>query len=923
MKRLMLAVLALLLLAVPAPASAAFELTDAEARSEAEDSTLFVQAGGHPFAFVTQVAVATELDPDSGKVVPVEEAKDLDITFPPGLIGNPSAVSQCPTPVFLAGKNGECSDASAVGYAEVEFGEPGKVVLVPIYNLEPSPGTAAKLGFIVEDRAPVTIDIGLSPDSPNKVEAHATNISQALFFLRAKVIVWGHPTASSHDQQRGHCRLFGGTCPVVDTKAPFLTLPPSCDSPLAFAFEADSWQNPDTWVSTTAAIGEPGPALAPTECDGLEFEPEISTAATTSASSSASGLDFSIDVDDPGLTDASERAQATIEKAVVTLPNGMTLNPSAADGLGTCSPAALAQETFDSPAGAGCPEDSKIGSLEVETPLLEGKLLKGSIYVATPGQNPFGTLIAVYMVIKDPALGILVKLPGEVIPDSATGQLTATFGEAPFPIPQVPFSHFRFHFRSGPRAPLVTPAQCGSRSLTAVFTPSSGGDPLARSADIDTTAGVGGGPCAGSGALPFDPALEAGSANAAAGSFSPFYMRLTRGDGQQTIDHFSAILPPGVTGKIAGVSRCPQASVEAAKTRSGSLERALSSCPEDSRIGSTTSGSGVGSQLTWVPGSIYLGGPYRGAPLSVVAIVPAVAGPFDVGTVVVQEGLDLNPTTGEVEVVGAASDPIPPILAGIPLLVRDLRVNVDRQGFTLNPTDCEPATTRASVFGAGFDLFNPNDNSETSRSARYQASNCASLRFKPKLNLSLKGATNRTGHPSLAAVVKPRMGDANIGATTVSLPRTEFIDNAHISNPCTRVQFAADQCPPGSVLGTARAFTPLLEQPLEGPVYFRSNGGDRKLPDVVADLHGQFRVILVGFVDTRKGRLRTRFLDIPDAPVSKFVLKLKGGKKGLLVNSASLCAKRGLTAKTVLVGQNGRRQAQVQGVGTSCKRKER
>jgi hypothetical protein len=399
--------------------------------------------------------------------------------------------------------------------------------------------------------------------------------------------------------------------------------------------------------------------------------------------------------------------------------------------------------------------------------------------------------------------------------------------------------------------------------------------------------------------------------NNAAGTYSPFYMRLTRGDGEQELTRFSSVLPPGLTGKIAGLAQCSEPAIDGAKLKSATAELALPSCPGSSRIGRLLSGAGVGSALTYLSGSLYLAGPFHGAPLSVAAIVPAQAGPFDVGTVVVQEGLTLNPETAEVEIDGSASDPIPRMLAGVPLDLRDLRVYVDRPAFTLNPTNCEPEQARAVLTSIA---------ASASLSARYQASSCASLPFKPKLSIKLSGGLKRTGHPAVTSILTARPGDANIGAVTVLLPGTEFIDNAHITSPCTRVQFNADACPPQSVLGHARAFTPLLDQPLEGPVYFRSNGGERELPDLVADLHGQFHLILAGYVDSKHRRIRTRFLHVPDAPVSKFVLKLAGGKKGLLQNSTDLCIRKS-RARQILIGQNGRRIAVGRSLKTSCKQR--
>jgi hypothetical protein len=891
------------LLALAPAASAAFNLLPPEVSSETEAGADELRAGIHPYALTTKIEVETEFDPDAGKEVPTGEVKDMVIDFPAGLVGNPTAVDQCSTPDFLAGKQGECSNDAAVGVVEIEFGEPGKISLAPLYNLEPTVGSAAKVGFIVEDRAPVTIDIGLNPNSPSNVIANSTNVSQAVFFYRARVTVWGNPADDSHDAERGKCALDTGPpgpCPFEGSdEIAFLTLPSSCEDPLAFDFKVDSWGEQGIFDTESASAG------TPTECDAVEFKPEIAAAPTTPAASSPSGLDFSIGFDDQGLIDPDGRAQATIKKAVVTLPEGMTLNPGAATGLDSCSQAAFEAESLQSmKTGPLCPAASKVGEVEVETPLLE-QTQQGSIYVATPYKNPFGTLLALYMVIRNPELGILVKLPGKIT-TSPSGRLTTTFGEAPYAVPQVPFSDFRFEFRSGPRAPLTTPPGCGPHTITAVFTPSSGKPAIVKTASFATTTGPGGTPCISG--LPFSPSFQAGSQSSVAGAFSPFYMHLTRPAGQQDLTALSAILPPGLTGKIAGVERCSQAALAAAAAKTGTAELALPSCPAGSRLGSITSGAGSGDALTYVAGSLHLAGPYQGSPLSIAAVVPAVAGPFDLGTVVVQQGLDLNPTTGIAEVKGSPGS-IPRFLQGIPLALRDVRVAVDRPGFTLNPTNCEPLATKASLLGSAGTVATPE--------ARYQASGCKALGFKPKLVISMKGKTKRTGNPAVTAVMTPRPGDANIAGATVLLPPTMFIDNAHINNPCTRVQFNAEQCPKGSILGTAVAKTPLLAEPLKGNVYFRSNGGERKLPDIVADLRGQFRIILVGFVDSKNGRTRTRFLGVPDAPVSKFTLKLAGGKRGLLENSVDICAKKQI-AKVVLGAQNGRRLAKDQAIQVKC-----
>jgi hypothetical protein len=392
-------------------------------------------------------------------------------------------------------------------------------------------------------------------------------------------------------------------------------------------------------------------------------------------------------------------------------------------------------------------------------------------------------------------------------------------------------------------------------------------------------------------------------------------MRLTRGDGEQDLSRFSSVLPPGVVGRIAGIPWCPEAGIAQARARTGehggTQEQNDPSCPAASQIGRTVAGAGVGSQLTYVPGSLYLAGPYHGAPLSVVSITPAVAGPFDAGTVVVREALNLNPLTAQVGVDGSASDPIPHILQGIPLNLRDLRVYADRPAFTLNATNCTPSATLATLWGAGTVLA-PHGEVPFGRGARYQAAGCASLGFKPKVGIKLKGGTKRGSHPALRAVVTPKPGQANFARAVVTLPRSAFLDQGHIRTVCTRVQFAAGAghgaaCPPGSVYGHATAWSPLLAQPLAGPVYLRSS--NNKLPDLVVALHGQFDLELGARIDSKKGGIRTAFTPIPDAPVSRFILDMQGGKEGLIVNSTNLCIKpKRNRARASLRAQSGRRR---------------
>jgi hypothetical protein len=914
MRRLLLATALALLLtsAWASPADAAFGFREAAVDFTNEDGSPATQAGSHPFAMTTAFEFNTVEEEGIGFETPDGNIKDLKIEFPAGFAGNPTAMPYCSTVDLVAE---DCPISSEVGVVDVQAGGV-EFTRTGVYNMPAPPGVAAKIGFKALT-VPVTTELGVSPDPPYNLIASVPNIPEVVPFFGSSLTVWGTPAEAAHDSERTRC---GGSCSLNLPEKPFLMLPRSCPSALTTIFEMDSWELPGSWVS------QPASTLGPTGCGKLGFGPRLSAQPTNRSAESPTGMDLEVNVSDEGIGNPKGAAQSDVQKAVVTLPEGVTANPSLAEGLATCSQEDLSNERLSAEPSQGCPQASKIGTLEAQTPILEGKTLKGSLFIAEPYKNRFGTLLALYATLGEPDLGIFLKLEGKVEPDPRTGQLVGTFEG----LPQYPVSHFALHFREGGRSPLVTPPRCGEYQTKAELTPWANPSSLyPATASFRISSGVGGGPCPAGGVPPLNPGFEAGSINNAASTYSPFYLRLTRKDGEQDLTRFDAVLPPGVVGKAAGIPKCSNAAIAAAKAKSGLEELASPSCPAASQIGRTLAGAGVGPELTYVPGKVYLGGSFGGDPLSVVAITPAVAGPFDAGTVVVRQALNLDPNTGEVQIDGAHSDPIPHILKGIPLKVRDIRVYVDRQNFTLNATSCEPESARATIFGSFLDVFSIADDVPVSTSARYQAADCGNLGFKPKLSLKLIGGTKRGDHPALYSVVTypypSGPGYANIGRAVVTLPPTEFIDNAHISNPCTRVQFNAGTCPKSSVLGTAKAITPLLDEPLEGPVYFRSNGGERQLPDIVADLKGLFEVVLVGQVDSKvnsqNARLRTTFASVPDAPATKFILDLKGGKKGLLVNSANLCAKT-RRAGVRLTGQNGKRHEFNPVIATGCSKKK-
>jgi hypothetical protein len=929
MKRLLLTLATLLAATAASPlsAQAAFGVNGFDVVFTNEDGTMTSQAGSHPDAATFDVGFNIKGVEPNEEAIPEGWVRDFAIEQIPGLVADTTAYPRCKSADFLNIISGisACPLETQVGITSTSASFPGSWGTSAVFNLNPPPGTLMRFGFTVGP-ARIVVDTVISPEPPYLPVTATRNTPQLLNLVASKTQIWGNPSDPAHDELRGLCGLWevnlpsdeidafqfespnGTTCPVPPRPKPLLTLPTSCSEPLRSGYEILSWEG-DSENGGALTHDEDGNPQPLTGCGKLNFSPTFSARPTTTLAETGSGLDIGVEFNDEGLTSVSGLAESQAEKAVLTLPEGMTINPSAAEGLGVCTPADLARESATSAPGDGCPNSSKLGTLSVRSPLVD-QSVEGSLYLAqqddpataAPGaENPFDSLIALYFVLQNKALGISVKLPVKIEPDPLTGRLRSILED----IPQLPFSSFKVHLREGQRAALITPPTCGAHEAVLELTPRSDPQsPHPSTSSFQLEGGVGGGPCPPGGVPPFEPGYEAGSLNNNAGSFSPFNERLTRRDGEQNMTRFSSVLPPGVLGKLAGVDKCPDAAIEATKAKTGREELASPSCPPNSLIGHTLAGAGVGGALTYVPGQLYLGGPYRGAPLSVVSVTPAVAGPFDAGTVVVREALSLNPNTAEVIVDGANSDPIPHILKGIVLKVRDLQVYVDRPNFTLNPTSCEESSAKATLFGSFLNVLSPLDDVPVELATRYQAANCVNLGFKPSLKLNLRGGTKRGGHPSLKAVLRARPGDANIAASRVTLPRSAFLDQAHIRTICTRVQFAAENCPPGSIYGHAKAITPLLDEPLEGPVILRSS--DNKLPDLVVALKGLVDVNIASRIDSFKGGIRNTFDVVPDAPVSSFTLTLQGGKKGLVVNSRDLCAGRTSRVKARFSGQNGR-----------------
>jgi hypothetical protein len=905
------------------------------AEEEGGDPT--AQAGAHPFQVTNliQLNAGRQSGSHRGDALVEQPAlpRGVRVTFPAGLVGAADPVPRCQMADFTEVGEGinRCPAESAVGAVRVTFNEIGHLGLVnlavPVFNLSPQVGEPARFGFVASG-VPVLIDTFVDPTDSYGIVGEVRNISQLAQFYSSSLTLWGSPGDPRHDSARGWACLYRGTDPqpLVGVEceppperaaSPFLRMPVSCASPLDYEAEVEPWNVP-AGSAIDRAFAEGDPLRG---CNRVPFDPDLEASPTSRLASAPSGLDLRIEMPNRGLDNPAEGAiaEAQFKRAEVIFPRGVTVNPSIAEGLAVCSESRYARESYDSRPGEGCPEASKIGSVQISTPLLVEQA-EGAVYQATPYENVAGSLITLYLVARIPERGILIKQPIEVRPDPETGQLVSIADD----VPQLPFSSFKFHFREGGRSPLITPPGCGDFHTTARFVPWSAADPdrpdpsevVERRAAFSIEHGPDGGACP-TGPAPFAPGFEAGTLNNQAGSYSPFVMRLTRKDGEQDMGKFSFTLPPGVVGKLAGVPYCPEAGIARARARQGAHGGAEElddpSCPAASRIGETIGGAGVGNQLTYVKGSLYLAGPWHGDPLSVVAITPAVAGPFDAGTVVVREALRLNPITARAEVDGAASDPIPHILKGIPLNLRELRVRADRPDFTLNATSCEPFQALSTIWGDGTAL-EPLSPTPADLSSRYQAAGCAGLGFKPRLRLRLRGGTRRGAFPALRAAYIPRKHEqANLRRLALTFPDSEFIEQGHFRTICTRVQFAAgagfgSECPRGSVYGHVKAWTPLLDKPLSGPVYLRSS--NHNLPDAVLALHGLVDIEVAVRIDSTHGRLRAIVQNAPDAPVSRAVVNMRGGQKGLFVNSRNLChkAKRNRVGVN-LVGQNARRSS--------------
>jgi len=868
-------------------------------------ATLFTQAdglpslaaGSHPDQMTVNLGFPVEQPEEEGPTTSAGHPRDIVTDLPQGVVVNPNATAKTCTELQLLEE--KCPDASQVGLVTLVTDTLGpRPEFSPIYNMVPPPGSPAmfafeaagttKAGVVVHVTGGVRSkgDFGLYAESTDILARDTSPVED--FQLQ----FWGDPTSASHDEVRGKClynESGGKPCPVESRDTPMLTMPSACSATLTTAARVRSWEEENEGVTelghetTAESTDVSGNPVGVSECSILNFNPTLTVRPDSSSAESPSGVEITLNVPQ---SEGMETATSTLKDTVVTFPKGLVANAAAAGGQKACSPDEIGMLTgvgqnpvHLSDDHANCPDASKIGTLEVATPLL-GHPLPGAVYLAQPYQNPFGALLAAYLVIDSPRDGLVAKLASKIEADPDTGQLTASLKE----LPELPIEEAKIDLFSGPRSALRTPISCGAFTIGSVLTPWSGKAPVQGTDSFQVTRGPNGRPCVSSEAeMPNNPGFEAGTATPIGGAYSPFLGRLTRQDGEQQLKSFNATLPAGLTGKLAGVGICSNAAIAGARSKSGQQELASPSCPANSLIGQVEAGAGAGPDPYYTTGKIYMAGPFKGAPLSAVAIIPAVAGPFDLGNVVIQVPTYLDPATAVLSIKGG--DEFPHILQGIPLELRDARIYLNRDQFTLNPTSCSPK----AITGQAISLLG----NVAPLSERFQVGGCKGLDYEPKLSIRLKGGTTRGGHPSLRAVLEAKPGEeANTARASVALPRSEFLDNAHIQTVCTRVQFAAEQCPAGAIYGSAKAITPLLDEPLEGPVYLRSSS--HELPDMVAALKGPpsrpIKIELDGRIDSVNGGIRSTFESVPDQPVTKFILSMKGGKKGLIINSRDICA---------------------------------
>ena len=855
------------------------------------------QAGGHP-DLSTSFTLGSPGEP--------EAARNVVFRAPEGIFGNPNAVTECTSGDFALD---QCPSNSQVGVITLNANyenDPNFLLgTAPIFIVEPVGDDTALLAFIVPTlNIPISIPVTVRTASDYGLTFTVSNISQLTPLAGASLTIWGFPALAAHDSERfpkgspgapSNCAglsdtgCLGQPTPSSIPVHPLTDNPTTCTGrPLITTLEVQTYGDPSHVTRRQSEYPET------VGCDLEVFTPVLYASPTTNETDAPSGLD--IDLSAPQFLGFAA-SPSELRKAVVTLPEGFTINPDAADGQTMCT---QAQANFDSEGPAHCPDNAKIGTFSIGTKALNGRL-EGAVYIGEPKAGDQYRLFEIAS-----GFGIHAKFVGSVKPNPSTGQLTAYFDD----LPQVPFDDFQLHLFASDRGLMATPTKCTIYTTSAVFYPWN--KALAEQGSSQTfglESGPHGSPCPGN-VRPFNPGLRAGTSNPDAGSFSSFTLKLDREDGDQFLGKLNFTMPPGLTANLHGISYCPEASIAAAARQPGRVEQLSPSCPATSQIGTTNVAAGPGSHPFHAVGDMYLAGPFQGAPLSVVAITPALAGPYDYGTVVVRVAIRVDPHDAHVI---ADSETVPAIIGGVPIRMRSIQVNIDKPNFMINPTNCGPFAVASQGIG--------DQGTVADFASPFQAVNCYALPFGPKFAVRQLGghkATPRSKNPALRFDLFTRTGDANIRSVAVTLPKSFAIDQRHLGNICSKAQLAAEHCAGRQPIGAASVDTPLLEQPLKGPAYAVSGFG--KLPHVVFILGGQVTIMPEAESSSVNGRLKTIVPVVPDTPVGHFRLNLFGGKKGYLVNTRNLCSSPAVS-KIVLTGQNGRTVTRRVATKTACQNK--
>jgi hypothetical protein len=832
------------------------------------------QAGAHPNFTTSFTPNWSEIV--DGLPVPPAAPREVGVDLPPGLTGDALAVPRCD---MGSVRREECDEDAAVGVATVVIkGNTRKVFLV--YNTTPYPGEPAAFGFSFAKIAVARLDTSVLPSSDGEYAVHVSvpDISEEEPILSSSVTLWGVPalhngpgpdTSNTCPVQEGSvggeqkCATFGGPGGQAVLASPFLRNPTSCGGSPPVGFQMDSWEEPPGVFPAGGESSSPFPTQ--TECGLLSplFTPTLTVAPDTAQAGAPAGYTVGLEV--PQSQSSQRLATPDLKDATVTLPAGTVASPSAANGLQACSDAQLA---LGSTAPASCPHASQIGTVEIETPLLP-KPLKGQVFLGQPECSPCGSgdaaegkMLRLFLQASyEEGSYVRIKLAGRTHVDQQTGQLTTVFEDNP----QQPFEKLTLRLDGGPGAPLANPSVCGTATTTSRLTPWSSTKSAPFSAEPSSSFQVEGCPGAR-----FAPSFSAGmTGSVQAGAYSPFSVTFARTDQDQALGGITVNTPPGLLGAVSHVTVCgePQASQGA--------------CGPQSQIGTVTAAAGPGPAPFWITGGrAYLTGPYKGAPFGMSIVVPTVAGPFNLGEEHLRAAIYVDPHTSALTVV---SDPLPTIKDGIPFQIKTVNVNVNRNEFIFNATNCDATSigaTISSTEGAGAAASSP-----------YQPVNCANLPFRPSFTATTQGNGNFHG-ASLDVKISQKPGEAAIHKVDTQLPIALPSRLVTLQKACTGSQFAANPagCPAGSDIGTATAVTPVLNVPLTGPAYLVSHGG-AAFPDLDLVLQGEgVKILLTGNTDIKKGITYSRFETVPDAPISSFELRLPGGPGAALAATKNLCA---------------------------------